>query len=269
MFFTAYTTLKGVKKPEKRPVIFSFNGGPGSSSVWLHLGILGPHRAATDEMGNSPPPPYALVDNEHTLLAESDLVSSIPSARVIRGWSRARRSRNFASTSAISTRSGSSFASTRALRPLGSPKYLIGESYGTTRAAGLSLHLQEKHDIFLNGIMLVSRSRSADAVIRPGQRTLPYALFLPTCAATAWHHMALAPDLQKKSLREVVGLAEPLRSSEYSVALPAGSRLSPAKRKRCRPPGGAFLRLVGRVVSAATFVRTNSGSSRSCCAIAA
>ena len=73
MFFVAYT-LKGVKKAEARPVTFSFNGGPGSSSVWLHLGILGPHRVVTDEIGNAAPPPYALCDNVHTLLLESDLV---------------------------------------------------------------------------------------------------------------------------------------------------------------------------------------------------
>ena len=73
LFFIAYTLTNG--KPGKtRPVTFSFNGGPGSSSVWLHLGILGPQRVATDEMGNAPPPPYALVDNEHTLLTDSDLV---------------------------------------------------------------------------------------------------------------------------------------------------------------------------------------------------
>jgi len=231
MFFTAYT-LKGVKKPEKRPVIFSFNGGPGSSSVWLHLGILGPHRVATDEMGNSPPPPYALVDNEHTLLAESDLVFIDPvgtgHSRMVEGEKVAEFHEYQRDLDAVGE-----FIRLYLARygRWGSPKYLIGESYGTTRAAGLSLHLQEKHDIFLNGIMLVSLAVDLQTLSFDPGNELPYALFLPTYAATAWYHKALAPDLQKKPLREVVALAEAFAIEEYSVALLQGSRLPPAKRK--------------------------------------
>ena len=231
MFFTAYT-LKGVKKPEKRPVIFSFNGGPGSSSVWLHLGILGPHRVATDEMGNSPPPPYALVDNEHTLLAESDLVFIDPvgtgHSRMVEGEKVAEFHEYQRDLDAVGE-----FIRLYLARygRWGSPKYLIGESYGTTRAAGLSLHLQEKHDIFLNGVMLVSLAVDLQTLSFDAGNELPYALFLPTYAATAWYHKALAPDLQKKPLREVVALAEAFAIEEYSVALLQGSRLPPAKRK--------------------------------------
>jgi carboxypeptidase C (cathepsin A) len=231
MFFTAYT-LKGVKKPEKRPVIFSFNGGPGSSSVWLHLGILGPHRVATDEMGNSPPPPYALVDNEHTLLAESDLVFIDPvgtgHSRMVEGEKVAEFHEYQRDLDAVGE-----FIRLYLARygRWGSPKYLIGESYGTTRAAGLSLHLQEKHDIFLNGIMLVSLAVDLQTLSFDPGNELPYALFVPTYAATAWYHKALAPDLQKKPLREVVALAEAFAIEEYSVALLQGSRLPPAKRK--------------------------------------
>ena len=231
MFFTAYT-LKGVKKPEKRPVIFSFNGGPGSSSVWLHLGILGPHRVATDEMGNSPPPPYALVDNEYTLLAESDLVFIDPvgtgHSRMVEGEKVAEFHEYQRDLDAVGE-----FIRLYLARygRWGSPKYLIGESYGTTRAAGLSLHLQEKHDIFLNGIMLVSLAVDLQTLSFDPGNELPYALFVPTYAATAWYHKALAPDLQKKPLREVVALAEAFAIEEYSVALLQGSRLPPAKRK--------------------------------------
>ena len=231
MFFTAYT-LKGVKKPEKRPVIFSFNGGPGSSSVWLHLGILGPHRVATDEMGNSPPPPYALVDNEHTLLAESDLVFIDPvgtgHSRMVEGEKVAEFHEYQRDLDAVGE-----FIRLYLARygRWGSPKYLIGESYGTTRAAGLSLHLQEKHDIFLNGIMLVSLAVDLQTLSFDPGNELPYALFVPTYAATAWYHKALAPDLQKKPLREVVALAEAFAIEEYSVALLQGSQVPPAKRK--------------------------------------
>ena len=231
MFFTAYT-LKGVKKPEKRPVIFSFNGGPGSSSVWLHLGILGPHRVATDEMGNSPPPPYALVDNEHTLLAESDLVFIDPvgtgHSRMVEGEKVAEFHEYQRDLDAVGE-----FIRLYLARygRWGSPKYLIGESYGTTRAAGLSLHLQEKHDIFLNGVMLVSLAVDLQTLSFDAGNELPYALFLPTYAATAWYHKALAPDLQKKPLREVIALAEAFAIEEYSVALLQGSQVPPAKRK--------------------------------------
>ena len=170
LFFTAYT-LKGVKKPERRPVIFSFNGGPGSSSVWLHLGILGPYRVATDEMGLSPPPPYALVDNEHTLLAESDLVFIDPvgtgHSRMVEGEKVAEFHEYQRDLDAVGE-----FIRLYLARygRWGSPKYLIGESYGTTRAAGLSLHLQEKHDIFSKRHHAgVACRRSADVVLRSGQ----------------------------------------------------------------------------------------------------
>ena len=190
-------------------MIFSFNGGPGSSSVWLHLGILGPHRVATDEMGNSPPPPYALVDNEHTLLAESDLVFIDPvgtgHSRMVEGEKVAEFHEYQRDLDAVGE-----FIRLYLARygRWGSPKYLIGESYGTTRAAGLSLHLQEKHDIFLNGVMLVSLAVDLQTLSFDHGNELPYPLFLPTYAATAWYHKALAPDLQKKPLREVIALAE-------------------------------------------------------------
>ena len=111
LFFTAYT-LKGVKKPETRPVTFSFNGGPGSSSVWLHLGILGPQRVLTDEIGNAPPPPYGLVDNEFTLLTDSDLVFIDPVGTGHSRVAEARRWPSSTTTSAISNRLASSSAFT-------------------------------------------------------------------------------------------------------------------------------------------------------------
>ena len=213
-------------------MIFSFNGGPGSSSVWLHLGILGPQRVATDEMGNSPPPPYALVDNEHTLLPESDLVFIDPvgtgHSRMVEGEKVAEFHDYQRDLDAVGE-----FIRLYLARygRWGSPKYLIGESYGTTRAAGLSRHLQEKHDIFLNGVMLVSLAVDLQTLSFDPGNELPYPLFLPTYAATAWYHKALAPDLQKKPLREVIALAEAFANDEYSVALLQGSRLPAAKRE--------------------------------------
>ena len=247
LFFTAYT-LKGVRKPEKRPVIFSFNGGPGSSSVWLHLGILGPHRVATDEMGNSPPPPYALVDNEHTLLAESDLVFIDPvgtgHSRMVEGEKVAEFHEYQRDLDAVGE-----FIRLYLARygRWGSPKYLIGESYGTTRAAGLSLHLQEKHDIFLNGIMLVSLAVDLQTLSFDPGNELPYPLFLPTYAATAWYHKALAPDLQKKSLREVIAAGRGLCERRIQRGAAAGIAAAAGEAQAHRAAGGALFRAVGRI----------------------
>ena len=230
-FFTAYT-LK-TKKPESRPVTFSFNGGPGSSSVWLHLGILGPQRVACDEMGNAPPPPYALVDNEHTLLTDSDLVFIDP---VGTGHSRMAEGEkpNEYHEYQRDLDSVGEFIRLYLTRygRWGSPKYLIGESYGTTRAAGLSLHLQGKHDIFLNGVMLVSLAIDLQTLSFDEGNELPYALFLPTYAATAWYHKALAPELQKKPLAEVIEAAEAFALGDYNAALMQGARLAGPQRDK-------------------------------------
>jgi carboxypeptidase C (cathepsin A) len=232
LFFTAYT-LKGVEHPERRPLTFSFNGGPGSSSVWLHLGILGPRRVVTDEMGNSPPAPYSLTDNEHTLLTESDLVFIDPvgtgHSRMAEGEKVAEFHEYQRDLDAVGefirlylTRFGR----------WGSPKFLIGESYGTTRAAGLSWQLQQKHDIFLNGIMLVSLAVDLQTLSFDHANELPYPLFLPTYAATAWYHKALSPKLQQQSLADVIAAAEAFAHHEYSGALLQGSRLAPPERAR-------------------------------------
>ena len=230
LFFIAYT-LKGVNKPEARPVTFSFNGGPGSSSVWLHLGILGPQRVATDEMGNAPRPPYALTENEYTLLTESDLVFIDP---VGTGHSRMLESHKLTEFHEYQRDLDSVGEFIRLYLTRygrwGSPKYLIGESYGTTRAAGLSQHLQEKHDIFLNGVMLVSLAIDLQTLSFDHGNELPYPMFLPTYAATAWYHKALVPELQKKPLREVIAAAEAFANNEYAVALMQGSRLGAAER---------------------------------------
>jgi carboxypeptidase C (cathepsin A) len=231
MFFIAYT-LKNPDGGPSRPLTFSFNGGPGSSSVWLHLGILGPQRVATDEMGNAPPPPYALVDNEHTLLTESDLVFIDP---VGTGHSRMAEGEKGAEFHDYQRDLDSIAEFIRLyLTRFGrwdARKYLIGESYGTTRAAGLTHHLQDKHDIFLNGVMLVSLALDLQTLEFDHGNELPFALFLPTYAATAWYHQALAPALQKKALREVIAEAEAFAYGEYTTALMQGARLDPAARQ--------------------------------------
>ena len=231
-FFTAYT-LKAddATAARERPVTFSFNGGPGSSSVWLHLGILGPQRVACDAMGNAPPPPYALVDNEHSLLTDSDLVFIDPVGTGHSRMAEGERASEFHEYQRDLDSVGEFIRLylTRYGR-WGSPKYLIGESYGTTRAAGLSLHLQDKHDIFINGVMLVSLAIDMQTLSFDHGNELPYALFLPTYAATAWYHQALVPDLQQQPLADVVNAAEAFANNAYVVALMQGSTLQGAAR---------------------------------------
>ena len=201
MFFIAYTK-DGVKDPAKRPLTFSFNGGPGSSSVWLHLGVLGPKRVKLDAEGNAPPPPYQLVDNEYSLLSETDLVFIDP---IGTGYSRmldGEKTKEF-HTYQRDLDSVGEFIRLYTSRNerWASPKFIAGESYGTTRAAGLSSLLQEKYGMYLNGLMLFSTALDFSAFRFMQGHDLAHVLFLPTYAATAWYHKRLDKRLQAKTLR--------------------------------------------------------------------
>ncbi len=228
-FFIAYTR-DDVENPRTRPLTFSFNGGPGSSSVWLHLGVLGPRRAAMTDIGDLPPPPYQLVDNEFSLLDETDLVFIDP---VGTGYSRAvtgEKGKDFHSFKKDIESVGDFIRlyTTRTRRWL-SPKFLIGESYGTTRAAGLSGYLQSRHGLYLNGIMLVSSILDfATADFNVGN-DLPYILFLPTYTATAWYHKKLDADLQT-NLQVTLRQAEQFALNEYAHALMQGDALAKVQR---------------------------------------
>ncbi|HTR96518.1 MAG TPA: hypothetical protein VMH61_01335 [Candidatus Acidoferrales bacterium] len=230
VFFTAYT-LENAGDVAKRPITFSFNGGPGSSSVWLHLGALGPRRVVMGDADRLTPPPYALADNEHTLLELSDLVFIDP---VSTGYSRpvtgekAREFHNFKKD--IESVGDFIRLYTSRYRRWPSPKFLIGESYGTTRAAGLSGYLQERHGLYLNGIMLVSSVLDFQTLFFLPTNDLPCVVYLPSYAATAWYHRRLAPELQRDlaaTLREVAAFAE----GEYATALLRGDAL-PADERR-------------------------------------
>lgn len=231
IFYIAYT-VDDRKKAVERPVTFSFNGGPGSSSVWMHLGLLGPKRVLFDDEGMPLPPPFQLVDNDYTLLTHSDLVFIDP---VSTGFSRAvpKEKPDQFHTLKTDIESVGEFIrlwTTRNNRWL-SPKFLIGESYGTTRAGGLSEYLQNRYGMYLNGIMLVSAILNfMTARFTPGN-DLPFILFLPTYTATAWYHNKLSPDLQK-DLRKTLAMAEEFAANDYALALMKGNRLSVAERKR-------------------------------------
>ena len=233
IFFVAYT-LDDVEDTSKRPVTFSFNGGPGSSSVWLHLGVLGPRRVKPDEHGNPPQPPYQLTNNEFSILDKTDLVFIDP---VSTGFSRAvpgEEAKQFHGFQKDIESVGNFI-----LLYLGryqrwrSPKFLIGESYGTTRACGLSGYLQDKRGMYLNGIMLVSVVLNFQTIRFAAGNDLPYILFLPTYTATAyWHNRLdqLETDTED-SFEKILVEAREFALGDYTLALMQGSNLSDRRRQ--------------------------------------
>ena len=229
VFFVAYT-LDGAE-PGSRPVTFSFNGGPGSSSVWLHLGLLGPKRVLLDDEGRAPPPPGRLVDNDYSLLDRSDLVFVDP---VGTGFSRMAEGEKVDEFHEYQRdlESVGEFVRLWCSRygRWSSPKYLIGESYGTTRASGLAGHLLERCGLYLNGIMLVSCALDFSQLRFDTGNDLPPVLFLPTYAATAWYHKRLAPELQAKPLRALLDEVEAFAGGEYARALFRGAKLPAGER---------------------------------------
>ncbi|HLA79127.1 MAG TPA: peptidase S10 [Vicinamibacteria bacterium] len=230
VFFMAYVAERP-GPPAERPLMFSFNGGPGSSSVWLHLGALGPKRVRMLEEGGLPPPPYQLVDNPHTWLERTDLVFIDP---VGTGFSRPAKpelGKKFWGLEGDIQSVGEFIRLylTRYQR-WASPLFLVGESYGTTRAAGLAGHLVEK-GIALNGIVLVSSILNFQTARFTKGNDLPFVLYLPTYTATAWHHKKLPADLQAQPLRAVLDQAERWASGPYSQALAQGDGLSAEERQ--------------------------------------
>lgn len=225
VFLTAYTLADA--DATKRPVTFAFNGGPGSSSVWLHLGLLGPRRVVSGDVGELAPPPYGLVDNAETLLQYSDLVFIDP---VSTGYSRPVEGE----------KAGEYHGFTRDLESVGevirlwtsrngrwmSPKFLAGESYGTTRAAGLAEHLQSRYGMYLNGVMLISTVLEFGTIRFTEGNDLPYSLFLPSYAAIAHYHGVNA----ERALEDVLAEAEEFAAGPYPQALAQGARLPVEER---------------------------------------
>lgn len=229
VFFVAYTK-DDVADKSKRPLTFSFNGGPGSSSVWLHLGVLGPRRAVLEFDGNLPRPPFQLTDNEYSLLDQTDLVFIDP---VSTGYSRpvdGQKPKEWHGFKKDIQSVGDFIRlyTTRANRWL-SPKFLIGESYGTTRAAGLAGYLQERHGLYLNGLMLVSAVLDFTTIDFNLNNDLPYIMFLPAYAATAWYHHKLRI---RKPLQSLLKEVEKFALGEYAAALLKGDALTRPERER-------------------------------------
>ena len=229
IFYVAYTR-EGEERLEERPITFSFNGGPGSSSVWLHLGLLGPRRVLFDDEGYPLPPPYRLVNNDYSLLDVTDLVFVDP---VGTGYSRAvpgeEPKQFYAFDKDIESVGEFIRLYTTRFGRWSSPKFLIGESYGTTRAAGLSGFLQEQYGMYLNGIMLVSAILNFQTARFDVGNDLPYILFLPTYTATAWYHGRLDQALQA-DLRATLDEVESFVRETYVPALMEGAALPDDER---------------------------------------
>ena len=241
MFFVSYaldqeTHLAGPlagrdrPAPTTRPVTFVFNGGPGAASVWLHLGTAGPKRISLGEDIPSAPP-FELVENEATWLDATDLVFIDP---VGTGYSRPAQGEKGEQFYGVQEdiRSVGAFIRVWITRNgrWPSPKFLAGESYGTTRAAGLSEYLLEKQGISLNGIILISAVLNFQTIIPGNGNDLPYALYLPSYTAAALHHKRLGDDFQRDpeaTMREV----EQFSLTEYQAALAKGDSLGDEQRK--------------------------------------
>jgi carboxypeptidase C (cathepsin A) len=230
MFFMSYV-LDGAGPASKRPMTFSFNGGPGSASVWLHLGAVGPRRVKMMPDGMMPGPPYELVDNEFTWLTQTDLCFIDP---VGTGYSRPARpelGQKFFGLNGDIESVGEFIRLflTRNERWT-SPLFLVGESYGTTRASALSGYLIDR-GIAFNGIMLVSTIMNFETTAFAPGNDLPYTLFLPSYTATAWYHKKLPPDLQSQPLQQVLAEAESWASGDYTLALAKGNALPNDERQ--------------------------------------
>ncbi|MGA9852510.1 MAG: peptidase S10 [Gammaproteobacteria bacterium] len=238
MFYVAY--LKDGADPSNRPVTFFYNGGPGSSTVWLHMGAFGPHRVVTADHTHTPAAPYQLVNNDYSLLDATDEVFIDAMGT---GFSRVLDK----DKGGVGTPQdfygvdpdGKAFAQfiTEFLSKYGrwnSPKYLFGESYGTTRSAVLANDLETDDDVDLNGVILLSEILNFDINAdfpnaNPGV-DLPYELMLPTFAATAWYHHKL--QNQSSDLQPFLAQVEQFAMNDYAKALQAGSTLDPTTKQQ-------------------------------------
>jgi carboxypeptidase C (cathepsin A) len=230
IFYVAYETDKGSGR-NSRPLMFFFNGGPGAAAVWLHLGAAGPRRVEMLSDGSMPAPPFKLTDNQHSWLDKADLVFVDP---VGTGYSRAAKP-DFAKK--FATVSGDIDALGRFVRLYltrndrwNSPLFLVGESYGSFRSAGLSDYLIDD-GVALNGLILVSSVLNLQTISFDFGNDLPYQLALPSYTATAWYHKKLDPELQA-DLERTLASAEGWAAGEYNQALNKGDRLSVEERAR-------------------------------------
>jgi carboxypeptidase C (cathepsin A) len=253
--FYVYYARTDVPAGTVRPMFYSFNGGPGTASVWMHMGYTGPRRVHYDDNGFALRPPVGLEDNPESILDVADIVYIDPVATGFSRMEEGQPEHKYHGTLA-DIQSMGEFIRLFTVRKnrWASPKFVIGESYGTTRASGLAGHLADVHQIYLNGVILVSMT-GLDGVAGPD---VSYATALPQRAATAWYHKQLPADLQSKPLREVLDEVEAFALGDYLHALVMGDRLSDAERSRTAERVARYTGLDADFVLAANL-RLDSG----------
>ncbi|MCC9640837.1 peptidase S10 [Rhodopirellula sp. JC740] len=231
VFFVAYT--KPVDDVTKRPLTFCFNGGPGSSSVWLHLGMLGPKIIRFPDDASFLQPPYHLDENHQSLLDVTDLVFIDP---VSTGYSRPAEDVNKSDFHGYNEdiRSVGQFIHdyTTMFERWLSPKVILGESYGGLRVAGLSGHLRDHYRMELNGAVVISGAINFQTLRFSPGNDLPNVCFLPTYTATAWFHKQLDDELQSLPLEKVVQRAETFAYRQYAPALLKGTAIGKKERQK-------------------------------------
>lgn len=230
MGFTYYS--KGDKRgaaTRRRPIVFAFNGGPGSSSFWLHMGVLGPKRIVVEDPGLTPAAPYRVVNNEHSILDVADLVMIDPVGTGLSVPSGNKKFKDFWGVDQdIDSLTKFITQFLIAHDRMNSPKYLLGESYGTFRNAGLMKNLLDK-GIAMNGVIMVSAVFDLRTLMFPPGDDLPYIVHFPSYAATAWYHDKVQD--KPENVYDYLEVVRRFTETEYAPALFQGDQLDPERKK--------------------------------------
>lgn len=256
MFFVYYKK-DAVTDPSSRPVTFVFNGGPGSPAMWLHMGMLGPKRPALTDFGMPlGEPPYKMLDNEYSWLDETDLIFIDP---VMTGYSLpvdgVDKKEFLGYVEDIDSVGEFIHRAITKFERWSSPKFLAGESYGTTRAAGLAEHLQSTYGMYLNGVVLISSVLNWETLRQTKGNDLPVIAFLPSFSAIAWYHKKAGTEYT--TLKPFLVEVEKFALGEYALALLKGDQLTEVEKQSITEKLSSFTGLSKEYIKQ-TNLRVNS-----------